>query len=694
MNRIFQFFSNRHEEVFKVLLGIAAVIIIVFLLPKDVSFKYEYELGKPWLHEELSAPFDFGINKSNEELSSERAKVLEHVKSYFKFKEDVKDSKIKSFLKDADTKWSLIKHSNNPLIDSIDKAKQLDIGAAVLGAVYDKGIIFLNEEFEKKPTSTIIMVLKDKDAEEKEISQLFTQQSAFKYIENVLDNNHDADKKFLSPILENALTTNVFYDDALTRQVYQDQLDNISLSIGIMQKGEHIISTGELVDKKKLRLLESLKTEYETRIGYKSNSINIATGQLIIVTIIILMLYFFLSFFRKDVFEDNRKIIIPLLLIIIMVATYNWSLRTNLFSVYIIPFCIVPMMIKAFFDTRMALFIHILVMLIVGFIAPNGFEFVFMQMIAGMVAIFSIVSLRKRSQLFITSGFIFLAYLVSYVGISKLHSENYSSVNWVNLGWFGANALLTLTAYPLIYIFEKVFGIISEVSLMELADTNSPLLRLLALKAPGTFQHSLQVANLAESAIAQIRGNTLLVRTGAMYHDIGKMDNPRYFIENQVSGVNPHDELSFEQSANIIIGHVLKGVEIADKHNLPEQIVDFIRTHHGTNRVQYFYQSFLKNFPDKVADLNAFTYPGPVPFSKETAVLMMADSVEAASRSLKKIDAEIIEDLVENIIDAQIEQGQFVNSDITFRDIARIKRIFKRMLITIYHTRVEYPHSS
>src|ERR1017187_529588 len=534
MKKILGFFKNSHEDVFKILLAITTVVLIVLMLPKDISFKYGYELGKPWLFDNLSAPFDFPINKTPEELEGERTKILENVKSYFKFNDEVQEKKTNDFIKDAATKWHLLKPSQNAYLDSIERSKQLDIGAAVLDAVYDKGIILLPEEFQKKPPTFVIMVNHDKIAEAKELHQLYTPQSAYQYIENVLENDRKADKTFLLPLLENSLTPNVFYDDALTRMIYRDQLDNVSTANGIMQKGEPIITTGDLVDKNKFRLLESLRIEYESQIGTKSSAINITSGQLIVVSLAIAMLILFLAIFRRDVYVDNRKLILPLLLILIVVGTYNLSMRSSILNPYLIPFCIVPMIIKAFFDTRMAMFVHLTVLLIIGFIAPNGFEFVFMQIIAGMVTTFSIISLRKRSQLFITSGAILLAYILAYIGVSKLHSEHYSSINWINLGWFGANALLTLLAYPMIFIFEKLFGITSEVSLLELVDTNSPLMRQLALKAPGTFQHSLQVSNLAEAAITKINGNTLLVRAGALYYDFGKINNPRYFMENPI----------------------------------------------------------------------------------------------------------------------------------------------------------------
>jgi len=356
-----------------------------------------------------------------------------------------------------------------------------------------------------------------------------------------------------------------------------------------------------------------------------------------------------------------------------------------------VPVCILPIIVRAFFDTRTALFTHIVTLLIIGFEAPNGFEYMFIQTIAGMVAIFTIVSMSRRAQFFISVAMIFLSYAIAFVGIAILHEASFREIDWMNLRWFLGNSIITLFAFPLIYVFEKAFGFLSDVSLMELADSNSPLLRELALKAPGTFQHSMQVANLAEAAIFRIGGNTLLVRAGAMYHDIGKADMANYFIENQNNHFNPHDELSFEESAKVIKSHVIKGVEKAQKNKLPDLIIDFIRTHHGTSRLQYFYQSYLKNFPEKVPDEELFRYPGPLPYSRETTVLMMADSVEAASRTLKNAAPETIDKLVDAIIDHQMETGQYNNAPVTLRDIQEIRKTFKKMLMSMYHARIDYP---
>ncbi|HEX8377404.1 MAG TPA: HDIG domain-containing protein, partial [Pedobacter sp.] len=379
-----------------------------------------------------------------------------------------------------------------------------------------------------------------------------------------------------------------------------------------------------------------------------------------------------------------------LLVITSMLVFLTWSIKFNIPSVYYIPYCIVPIIIRILFDTRLALNIHLLVVLIAGFVVPNSFEFSFIQIIAGITAIYSIKNLVKREQFLTSAVLILCSYFVAYLGISLVKNGSLLNIEWLNFVPFIFSVLLSLLAYPLIYAFERVFGITSDVSLMEITNTNSKLLRELSYKAPGTFQHSLQVANLAEAAIFNIGGNALLVRAGALYHDIGKMENPQYFIENQNKKVNPHDSLSYEESAQIIIRHVNKGVEIARRNNLPELIIDFIKTHHGNTRMDYFYQSFLKNFPEKFIDENIFRYPGPIPFSKETGVLMLADSVEAASRSLKEPDAESISSLVDRIIDYKLDQGQLNNSNITFKDLNIIKSIFKSMLMSIYHIRIDY----
>jgi putative nucleotidyltransferase with HDIG domain len=500
-----------------------------------------------------------------------------------------------------------------------------------------------------------------------------------------------ADVQFILPLLENAIAHSVSYDKVTTEKVLKQAVEDISPSRDIIMKDQSIISKGELIDAEKFQILQSLKWEYEQQSGGTGSYFFILLGQILIVTLCLTVLIIFLAVFRNDIFWDNTKILFILILIVLQVLMTRLAVDFQSFSIYVLPFCILPVIIRVFYDTRVALFVHLVTILIVAFMAPNRFEFAFIELVSGMIAIFSMVNLHNRSQIFISAALIFLTYGIAYSGITIVQEGGVDVLTWYDFAWFGVSAMLTLFSYPLIFIFEKMFGFISDVSLLELSDTNGKLLRELASRAPGTFQHSLQVANLAEEAIYSIGGNALLVRTGALYHDIGKMEMPMYFIENQAIGMNPHEDLNYDESASIIIGHVIKGVEIAKKHNLPEQIIDFIRTHHGTTITTYFYRSFQKDFPEEHIDIEKFRYPGPIPFSKETAVLMMADSVEAASRSLKKYDAESIDNLVEQIINKQIELQQFMNSDITFKDITTLKKIFKKKLMNVYHLRVEYP---
>jgi len=414
-------------------------------------------------------------------------------------------------------------------------------------------------------------------------------------------------------------------------------------------------------------------------------------GKLMLVLTSLLLIFLFLWNFRREVLYDTRSTLFILLTVILMVLAASITLRYDLISLYVMPFTLVPVILRTFFDARLALFVHIVTVILVGFFAPNSYLFVLLNVFAGMVAIYSLTNLYRRSKLVFTAFLVVLTYVVIYFGAAIVQEGNFNTIEWKYFAWFGYNGILILISYPLIYIFEKAFGLISDTTLMELSDTNQPLLRKLAEIAPGTFQHSLQVANLAEEAAHKTGGNPLLVRTGALYHDIGKLEEPLYYIENQSTGNNPHDNLEFEQSARIIIGHVAKGVDIAHKNSLPEPLIDFIRTHHGTSTVQYFYKSFLKKYPEEEVDVMKFSYPGPKPFSREMAIVMMADSVEAASRSLKEINDQTLDKLVESIIHTQMMEEQFNDANISFRDITAIKEVFRKRLNNIHHARIAYP---
>lgn len=692
MKKFISFIRHSHPEIYKGILFFIAVATIVYIFPKQGKFKYEFQnlKGKPWLHEDLIAPFDFAIKKSKEELQAEKSDILKNAKPYFKFGNSVIFSKKSQLRSELESKWDAKK--NKAL-----EEKTISFANKILDSIYTKGILDPNEIIEGKPSDYSIYVINNNIAEERELRDFYTITSAYEYVQqqlkpsNRLRQANGIDVKLLLPVLENCIAYSIFYDKSTSDKILKQSIDDISPSRDIILKEQSIISKGEIIDAQKFQILESLKSEYEGQSGSSSDYLFILLGQVLIVSACLCVLIAFLGFFRKDIFLDNAKITFILILIILQVLMAHFSNGSQSFNIYLLPFCILPIIIRAFYDTRIALFVHLVTVLIVSFMAPDRFEFTFIQLLGGMVAIFSIVNMRNRSQIFISSGIIFLTYSISYIGITIIQEGGSDVITYQDFAWFGISALLTLFSYPLIFVFEKLFGFISDVSLLELSDTNGKLLRELASRAPGTFQHSLQVANLAEEAIYNIGGNALLVRTGALYHDIGKMEMPMYFIENQANGMNPHDEMSFDESATIIISHVLKGIEIAKRNNLPEQIIDFIRTHHGTSITGYFYRSFQNAFPEEIIDESKFHYPGPIPFSKETAVLMMADSVEAASRSLKKYDSESIDELVEKIINTQIEQNQYSNSDITFKDINTLKKIFKKKLMNVYHVRVEYP---
>lgn len=685
--------TNRHDIVYKYFLILITIVLIVIALPKHTQFNYSFRAGKPWVYESLMAPFDFAISKSEKELNDERAEVLHAMHPFYKFVNGVSAQRIDAFRNELEAALRQQTEGAKKTAGEIERLRekrklQEEKGVSILKEIYSRGIILSN--MEHFPDDGVISIIRNNISEDINVSTVYTIKSAIELINEKLADD-EADRQFLAPLLENALAQNILYDDQSTRQWTKQMLENISLTRGMVQNGEVIVLKGQVVDESILRKIESFQQEMRNQEFTGSAKWMLLLGHFILVSLAMTMLMLFLFLFRKEFYLDNARIMLLMILMLLVTYLFLWARKVDLIDMYLVPICILPIIVRAFYDSRTALFTHVITLLIIGFEAPNGFEFMFIQTIAGMVATFSIFSMNRRSQFFISAMLIFASYAISFVGVTIIHEANFKTIDWMNLKWFAGNSIITLFAFPMIFIFEKAFGFLSDVSLMELCDSNSPLLRELAFKAPGTFQHSLQVANLAEAATYKIGGNPLLARAGAMYHDIGKIDMPAYFIENLTSQKNPHDDLPFEESARIIKSHVVKGIEKARKNKIPEPIIDFIRTHHGTTRLQYFYQSFLKNFPDKIPDEQQFRYPGPLPFSKETTVLMMADSVEASSRALHHPDEKSITDLIEKIIGGQIEQQQFVNCPVTLKDISDIKLIFKKMLMSIYHVRVEYP---
>ncbi len=689
MKQIFHWLQRQFSNIIKGFLVLLSIFLLVQLFPRQPGFDYEYQQARPWMYEDLIAPFNFAILKTPAELEKEQEEVMADFLPFFSRRPTIRESMMEFFEKAFEEAWNE-KYDEND--EPVLKRQSREAGINILDHLYNAGIIFFDEKFREKPANFQIRVVEDNVARSTVLGAMYTIQEAYLYVLSVLDDLDDrTDASLLQPLLENALSHNVFYDEGLTERTIAAELDNIPLSRGMVQEGEKIISKGELVSPETYQILESFRVEFQRQTGDASMQTILYAGQFVLVSISMIVMLLFLYFFRKDVFSDNRKILLILLSVLLMVFMTSLVIRFNIDYIYLVPVCLVPVIIRAFFDNRLALYIHITTIILIGFLIPRSFEFVFIQFIAGIIAILSMASLRRRSQLFVTVALIFATYSAVYFGLSLAHTGSFKNLYWPDFAYFAVGAFLTLFAYPLIFLFERLFGMPTDFSLLELADTNNSLLRNLGLRAPGTFQHSLQVANLSEEAILAIGGNSLLTRTGALYHDIGKMQNPQYFTENQSAEFNPHDEISYKESARIIINHVIDGIELARRQNLPEYIIDFIRTHHGTTTARYFYTMQVKESQDEEVSKADFIYPGPRPFSKETAVVMMADSVEAASRSLGKPDEKKIGQLVDQIIDTQVQEKQFDNADITFRDISTVKGIFKRMLLNIYHVRVAYP---
>jgi len=692
---------DNHEQLFRIFLFLLTLAVIVYVFPRQAKFKYEFTKGKPWMHETIIAPFDFSILKSADEIKSEKEIIHSEHTPIFDYNADIFQLKAEEYINQFEEKW--VKDKNAKKDDkftffNIFKQKKIDnstrkynlaiFGYDKLQAIYDKGIIQLQGDFEYKKELNVLLK-KGSVAEKVQLDHLHSITSAANEI-NLLSNLTDEEYSFLIPILLSSLEHNITYDKVASEAMLQSDLENINSTQGLIVAGQIIVNKGELVTAERYQKLLSLKQQFEGKEWNLLAYYLMLLGQIILVALSLFILFLFIKQYRVEVLNNTTKISMILSVILLMVVISSVVLALDVNYIYVVPFCIGPIILKAFFDTRIALFTHLIAILIIGFIVPNSFEFVFLQLIAGIVSILTVLKMYKRSQLFMSVAKVIAVYFVIYISLSITYDGSFVGLDFGVLIQLAISGALTLFAYPTIFLFEKIFSLVSDVSLLELTDTNSVLLRRLSEEAPGTFQHSLQVANLAEMAALEVGANALLTRAGAIYHDIGKLNNPMYFIENQSSNLNPHDEIEFDESAEIIINHVLDGIEIAKEHHLPDELIDFIRTHHGTTTVQYFYKQFIANFPEEEIDIKAFSYPGPKPFSKETAILMMADSAEASARSLRNPTADNIDTLIERVINKQIEEDQFVNADITLKEITQLKKLFKKKLVNIHHARVEY----
>ena len=681
MNKFFNSLYKNHNFIYKIFLFLLTTFLVVYLFPKSGSFRYSFEKGKPWQSENLYAPFDFAIQKSEKEIESEKELIVLESAVFFNLDTTIKKQVLVNHRSKFDEIFNLLKNDSS-------KTKLFDRNLKMLNSLYSNGILPYDYNFDSK--QIIKILVNNTQVKSVAYDDFFPQSKLNKFIDSTLLNTEY--KSYIpnvKSIFFDIIIPNITYNEKLTKSAIEDRFNQISLVRGRVEKGTLIISKGEVVKGDKLSILKSLESEYESQVWSETSYIWIITAYTILVALALLMLLLFLRKYRFEIYSNNTKITFIFFNIVLMVLLTTLVINFNPSYVYVVPLCILPLVLKAFFDARLGLFTHVITVLLLGFVVSNNYEYMFLQIIAGIVTILTVSELYKRANLFISVGQITLIYILSYFSFYIIYEGNIDGLKWENFLLFVLCGLATLFVQPMIYAYEKLFGLVSDVSLLELTDTNSPLLKELSDKSPGTFHHSLNVANLAESCANEIGANSMLARVGALYHDIGKMNNPTYFTENQSTGTNPHDELSPRESAKIIIDHVINGIEIAKKYNLPDRVIDFIRTHHGTSKVRYFYNK--QKELNLEFDISEFKYKGPKPFSKETAILMMCDSVEAASKSLKNPTSAKINNFVDSIISSQIEMDQFLNSNITFKEIESIKKVLKHKLANIYHLRVEYP---
>ena len=619
---------------------VVTALLIAYFFPREGKFRYQFYEGKPWRYGLLTAPSDFPIYKTDDEVKAEKDSVLRKFEPYYRINPGIQKEEIEKLRANY--------NNDNSLRSKVSPAYMQYIESSLIN-LYKNGIISSQDLDElRKEEYSRVNLLENAVAQPRYVSDFFTVRTAYEFIINNCPSR--LDKSILQSCdINNYLTENISYAADMSDKIKEDMLQGVSIANGI-----------------------------------------ILAGQFVLVFGLMFCFWLYLWSFRLKIFHNRKNVLFLILCIFVSCILTELCVTYALFNVYILPFAIVPIVVRTFFDSRTALFTHLIIVLICSLMVPFPHEFLLLQIVAGMVVTFSLKELSERSQLIRCAVFIFLSYAACYLSLTLYQEANLNKINWMMMLYFGINFILLMFTYVLVYMLEKTFGYVSSITLVELSNINNPILKKLSETCPGTFQHSLQVSILASEAAAKIGANSQLVRTGALYHDIGKMSNPVFFTENQTS-VNPHNQLAFDQSAQIIISHVTEGVKIAEKALLPKAVISFIRTHHGRGKAKYFYNSFKNQYPDKPINDELFTYPGPNPFSKETAVLMMADSVEAASRSLKEHTEESISALVNKIIDGQIADGLLKSAPLTFKDVETIKSVFVDKLKTMFHTRISYP---
>ena len=679
MGKLFNKINKGFSRLFRILLFILSAFLIIYFFPKSGKFKYSFENGRPWQSENLYAPFDFAIIKSQSEIEADKRRLRKEAIVYFDANNSIAEK--------VNVAYTLNFKNYFPFREGSSRYNRyFNYGKELLSLFYDRGVLPVDYIHQGEQTAAII---KGRSETDLPFSSLVNLNQLTAYLSLTLEEDYKSYDKAFYQLFFAILEPNLTYNSTFSEQSLLEVYAKISVTRDLVRKGDQIILRNELIDDAKWDKLRSLKQQFSSENLSTNNTVWILIGYAIIIMILLLILFLFIYQYRPQVYENNTAVTFIFFNLLFMAGVSISLIKFDATYLYALPICIFPLITKAFFDPRLGLFVHVLSVLLIGFIAPNSFEYVVLQILAGIVTILSASELYKRANLFISVFQITFVYILGYFSFYIIRNGSLTDINYTFFGLFFINGLLTLFVQPLIYFYEKVFNLVSDVSLLELSDTNSGVFKELSNKAPGTFHHSLQVANLAEAAASAINANVLLTRVGALYHDIGKVNKPTFFSENQRGSVSPHDDLSPKESARIIIDHVIDGIELAKKNNLPDRVIDFIRTHHGTSKVYYFYKK--EQELSKEVDLKDFTYKGPKPFSKETAIVMMADGVEAASKSLKEPSYESLASFVTKIIDQQMEDKQFINANITLAEIETVKKVLLNKLVNVYHLRIEYP---
>jgi len=679
MNKYDMSERNQWKKVLsRMALVLISVVIIVLFIPRNSGPQFRYDVGKPWMYSSLIAKFDFPIYKTDEVIKQERDSLLRNFEPYFNFKDNMESAQMTRFFEDFTGGLPGMPATYTNIV--ADKLHQL-YKSGIMGATEFSSIA--------QDTTKMIRVIDGKTAYSVRISRVLSTMTAYEQI--YLDERLAPYRAQLQRCnLNEYIEPNLIYDKERSEAEKNDLLGQIPLASGMVLAGQKIVDRGEIVDDYTFRVLSSFEKETQRRSASTTAVPSTIAGQVIFVSLFIILFTMYLGMFRRDYFSKPRSIAMLYAMITVFPILVSLMIEHNVFSVYILPFAMAPIFIRVFMDSRTAFLTHIVMVMLCAAAVKYQYEFIIVQLVAGLVAIYSLRELSQRGQLFKTALFVTLASCAIYFALQLMTDNTFTTVDNSMYKYFVINGIMLLFVYPLMLIIEKTFGFISNVTLIELSNTSKDLLRRLSEVAPGTFQHSIMVSNLASAIAEKIGAKAQLVRTGALYHDIGKMQNPAFFTENQ-NGVNPLDNMSRIDAAHIVINHVTDGLKLAEKHNLPGVIKDFISTHHGAGMTKYFYVSYRNEHPDEPIDDSLFTYPGPNPFTREQAILMMADSVEAAARSLPEYTEFSISNIVNKIVDGQLKEGYFEYCPITFHDIAMAKQVLIERLKSIYHTRVSYP---